>query len=131
MATGSALSGQISLRAKVTLAMATVAVLVVVAILGTNFHIRRTQLLQEFQTFVRGVAGTTALAIPGDAIETIHSPNDENSDAFRQARQILERSREINGLAENEMYVLRPRGASPFETEFVVMLQKKTFIGSR
>ncbi|HEY3663276.1 MAG TPA: adenylate/guanylate cyclase domain-containing protein, partial [Chthoniobacterales bacterium] len=46
-------------------------------------------------------------------------------------RQILERSREINGLAENEMYVLRPRGASPFETEFVVMLQKKTFIGSR
>ena len=29
------------------------------------------------------------------------------------------------------MYVLRPTGASPFETEFVVMLQKKTFIGSR
>lgn len=29
------------------------------------------------------------------------------------------------------MYVLRPTGASPLETEFVVMLQKKTFIGSR
>ncbi|MGI8955680.1 MAG: adenylate/guanylate cyclase domain-containing protein [Chthoniobacterales bacterium] len=111
--------------------MASVAVLVVVAILGTNFHIRRTQLLQEFQTFVQGVAGTTALAIPGDAIATIHAPNDSESESFRQARQILERSRQINGLAENEMYILRPTGASPFETEFVVMLQKKTFIGSR
>ncbi len=111
--------------------MASVAVLVVIAILGTNFHLRRTQLLQEFQTFVRGAAGTTALAFSGDEIKEIRSPNDANSDAFRRAREILERSRAINGLAESEMYVLRPTGASPFETEFVVMLQKKTFIGSR
>ncbi len=111
--------------------MASVAVLVVVAILGTNFHIRRTQLLQEFQTFVRGAAGTTALALQGDEISAIRAPTDADSDAFRRARKILERSREINGLAENEMYILRPMGASPFETEFVVMLQKKTFIGSR
>ena len=39
---------------KVALAMATVAALVVAAILGTNFHFRRVQLLQEFQAFVRG-----------------------------------------------------------------------------
>ena len=38
----------------------------------------------------------------------------------------------MNGLAENEVYVLRPANlTSPFETEFVVMLQKKAFIGSR
>ncbi len=111
--------------------MASVAVLVVLAILGTNFHFRRVQLLEEFQTFVRGVAGTTALAIPADATATIHLPNDSESEAFREVRQILERSRRINGLAENEMYILRPTGASPFETEFVVMLQKQTFIGSR
>jgi len=123
---------RISLRTKVVLAMATVAALVVAAILATNFHFRRVQLLEEFQAFVRGVAGTTALALDGEAIGSIHSPNDASSPAFLNARTILDQSRRINHLAENELYILRPVGAqSTFETEFVVMLQKKTFIGSR
>jgi class 3 adenylate cyclase len=121
----------LSLRTKVALAMAAVAALVVTAILATNFHIRRAQLLQEFQSFVRGAAGTTALALQGDEISAIRAPGDAMTAAFGRARDILERSRKVNGLAENEMYILRPTGASPFETEFVVMLQKKTFIGSR
>lgn len=124
-------SHRISLRSKVVLAMATVAALIVAAILGINFHFRRVQLLQEFQAFVRGTAGTTALALDGDAISRIHSPNDSSQPAFQKARQILDQSRRVNHLAENEMYILRPTGASPFETEFVVMLQKKTFIGSQ
>ena len=112
--------------------MATVAALVVAAILGTNFHFRRAQLLQEFQAFVRSAAGTTALALDGDEISSIHAPNDADSPAFQKARNILDQSRRVNRLAENEMYILRPVGmATPFETEFVVMLQKKTFIGSR
>jgi hypothetical protein len=95
-------------------------------------HFRRVQLLQEFQAFVRGAAGTTALALNGDAISSIHAPNDAASPAFLEARRILDQSRRVNRLAENEMYILRPvSAASPFETEFVVMLQKKTFIGSR
>ncbi len=122
---------RISLRAKIVLAMATVAALVVTAILATNFHFRRAQLLQEFQAFVRGVAGTTALALDGEEISTIRSPHDATSPAFQKARALLLRSRQINGLAENELYILRPTGASPFDTEFVVMLQAKTFIGSR
>ncbi len=65
--------------------MASVAVLVVVAILGTNFHLQRTQLLEEFQTFVRGVAGTTALALSGEEIDSIHKPNDSASSAFGRA----------------------------------------------
>ncbi len=112
--------------------MATVAALVVTAILATNFHFRRVQLLQEFQAFVRGTAGTTALALDGDAISTVHTPNDVESSAFQAARNILDQSRRVNRLAENEMYILRPASmTAPFETEFVVMLQKKTFIGSR
>ena len=112
--------------------MATVAALVVAAILGTNFHFRRAQLLQEFQAFVRSAAGTTALALDGDEISSIQTPNDALSPAFQKARNILDQSRGVNRLAENEMYILRPVGmATPFETEFVVMLQKKTFIGSR
>ena len=112
--------------------MATVAALVVAAILGTNFHFRREQLLEEFQAFVRSAAGTTSLALDGDEISTIQAPNDAASPAFQNARAILDQSRRVNGLAENEMYILRPVNmTAPFETEFVVMLQKKTFIGSR
>jgi len=123
---------RISLRTKVVLAMATVAALVVTAILATTFHFRRVQLLQEFQVFVRGVAGTTALALDGNAISSIRSPNDASSLAFLHARALLDQSRRINHLAENEVYILRPVTAeTPFETEFVVMLQPKTFIGSR
>lgn len=122
----------LSLRTKVALAMATVVALVVAAILGTNFHFRRAQLLQEFQAFVRGAAGTTALAVDGDAISRIHQPNDSSLPAFQTTRQVLDRSRRVNGLAENEIYILRPASTTkPFETEFVVMLQPKTFIGSR
>src|SRR5262249_31100104 len=125
-------SYRISLRAKIIFALAIVAALVVTAILGISFHFRRGQLLQEFQVFVRGVAGTTALALSGDEIGTIHQPNDDQSAAFQNARTILEQSRRVNHLAENEMYILRPLSAqAPFETEFLVMLQKKTFIGSR
>ena len=123
---------RISLRAKIVFAMATVAALVVAAILGTNFHFRREQLLEEFQAFVRSAAGTTSLALDGDEISTIQAPNDAASPAFQNARAILDQSRRVNGLAENEMYILRPVNmTAPFETEFVVMLQKKTFIGSR
>src|SRR5258706_15465887 len=108
----------LSLRTKVALAMATVAALVVAAILGTNLHFRRAQLLQEFQAVVRGAAGTTALSLDGDAISSIRSPNDANTPAFQKARNVLERSRQVNRLAENEMYILRPVStASPFETE--------------
>jgi class 3 adenylate cyclase len=121
-----------SLRSKIVFAMAIVAALVVAAILGTNFHFRRVQLLQEFQAFVRGAAGTTALALDGDEISAIRAPNDDVSPAFQKARSILDQARQVNRLAENEIYILRPVSLTiPFETEFVVMLQKKTFIGSR
>jgi class 3 adenylate cyclase len=127
-----------SLRAKIVLAMAVVAALVASAIVATNTHLRRAQLLDEFQQFVRGVAGTTALALSGDGIATIRTDSDANSAAFQNARRILDYSRRINGLTEQELYILRPinignntDGDGLFETEFVVMLQRKTFIGSR
>ncbi|HMG12769.1 MAG TPA: adenylate/guanylate cyclase domain-containing protein, partial [Gemmatimonadaceae bacterium] len=121
-----------SVRTKVTLAMATVATLVVAAILGTTLHFRRAQLLQEFQAFVRSAAGTSALALDGDEISTINATSDTTAPAFQNARRILDRVRQINHLAENEVYILRPLRIAPaVETEFVVMLQKKTFVGDR
>ena len=92
MASDSRQPRQMSLQSKVVLAMALVAALVVAAILAINFHFRRMQLLQEFQAFVRGVAGTTALALDGDAISSIHAPDDANRPAFQSARSILDQS---------------------------------------
>ena len=122
----------LSLRTKIVLAMATVAALVVTATLAVSCHLRRSQLLQEFQVFVRSVAGTTALALDGEAIASIRRPDDSRLPPFQAAREILDQSHRVNGLAESEIYILRPISLTTlFETEFVVMLQKKTFIGSR
>jgi class 3 adenylate cyclase len=121
----------LNLRMKIILAMAAVALFVVGAILATNYHLRRAQLLEEFQVFVRGVAGTAALALSGDEIETIRTQADAQSPAFAHAWKILDRTRRINHLAEQEIYILRPLDRSAVNTEFVVMLQPKTFIGSR
>lgn len=112
--------------------MATVAALVVAAICATTYHLRRQQLLVEFQVFVRTVAGTTSLALEADAVRAVRQADDFKSPSFQATRAILDRSRQINGLAESELYILRPISqTTPFETEFVVMLQKQTFIGSR
>ena len=80
--------------------------------------------------FVRSVAGTTALAIDGDSLAQIRSNADAAGPAFQNARTVLARSREVNGLREEEIYILRPL-ESAAETEFVVMIQEKTFIGNR
>src|SRR3712207_5852185 len=123
---------RLSLRTKIALAMATVASLVVTAILATHFHFRRAQLLYEFQAFVRGVAGTAALALSGDDLVAVREMEDASSPAFERARRVLDQTRTINRLAENEAYILRPVRTEPvLETEFVVMLQEKTFIGDR
>lgn len=124
--------GWLSLRVKIALAMGAVAALVVTAILATNFHFRSLELLREFQVFVRGVAGTTALALNGQELTSIRQSSDTNTAAFQHARKILDQARHINGLAEQELYILRPvPGADPFETEFIVMLQARSFIGHR
>lgn len=122
----------LSLRTKIVLAMALVAAVVVGATLFTTHRLRRAQLLEEFQAFVRGVAGTTALALSGDEIDSIRTNADAAKPAFQNARGLLEKSRAVNGLAEQELYILRPiAGAAQLETEFVVMLQRKPFVGSR
>lgn len=122
---------QMSLRTKITLAMALVALLVVGAVLAVTYHLRSRQLLEEFQVFVRSVAGTTALALSGDEIATVREGETGEGAAFRSARAVLEQARQINGLAEQEIYIMRPVREGGFEMEFLVMLQKKTFVGDR
>ncbi len=122
-----------SLRTKIFLAMATVAAVVAAAAVATHYELRRRELFDEFAVFVRSVAGTTAMAIEGRDLSGLRDNKDLSSPAFLRVRSILDRSRRINGLAENEIYILRPvsGSADPWKMEFVVMLQEKTFVGER
>ncbi len=122
----------LSLRVKIVLAMAVVGAAVAGTTVATNFWVRRGQLLSEFQVFVRSVAGTTALALDGGSLSAIRTDADADKPGFQQVRTTLDRSRRINGLARQELYILRPvSGGEPWNVEFVVMLQEKTFIGHR
>lgn len=125
---------RLSLRAKITLAMAFVALTVAAATALTNYRARSRQLLTEFQSLVRSAAGTTALALSGrEDFSTIRADADTDTPAFQNTRRVLEEVRRINRLNENEIYLLRPLpdAARTRETEFIVMLQPKPFIGAR
>ncbi len=117
-----------SLRTKIALAMGVVALTTAAAFIVPALQLRKKAVLSDFQMFVRSVAGTTALAIDGDSLAGIRTNADAAGTAFRQARAVLARSREVNNLREEEIYILRPLGAPP-EMEFIVMVQEKTFIG--
>lgn len=119
------------LRTKIVLAMALVALLVAGAAAAATFYFRRAQLLNDYQVFVRGVAGTAALALSGDEIATIRSAADEQTAAFQKARELLEKVRAINHLGAREIYVLRPLTTDCGTTEFVVSLHPGTAIGDR
>lgn len=119
-----------SLQTKIALATAIVALIVVSAVVAVGHHFRRQELLVEFQTFVRSVAGTAALALSGEDLQAIHTNADAARPEFQRARAVLERARRINGLSEEEIYILRPV-ATEGEMEFVVMSQRRTFIGDR
>ena len=120
-----------SLRAKIVFSMVTVALVVAGAMIVTIYLLRKSQLKQEFQFFVRSVAGTAALSVSGEDLASIHTNADASSPVFRTIRDYLDKVRAVNGLAEQEIYILRPVAEGSMETEFVVMLQGKTFIGDR
>ena len=110
--------------------MAVVALTTTAAFIVPAIQLRKKSVLNDFQVFVRSVAGTTALALDGDSLDGIRTNADAASQAFQQARSILDRSRVVNGLRQEEIYILRPLDA-PGESEFVVMIQNNTFIGDR
>src|ERR1043166_9326506 len=117
-----------SLRAKIVLSMVTVALVVAGAMVTTDYFLQKKQLMQEFQFFVRSVAGTAALSISGEDLTSIRSNADASSPAFQKIRSYLDKVRTVNGLEEQEIYILRPLAEGGMETEFVVILQWKTFI---
>src|SRR5437762_1777967 len=112
-----------SLRAKILLSISVVALVVAGAMVATQYYTRKAQLLQEFQFFVRSVAGTASLSISGDDVKSIRSNADVSGPAFQRLRGYLDKVRHMNNLEEQEIYVLRPMSPDSFETEFVVMLQ--------
>ena len=65
-----------SLRTKIGLAMAVVALTVTSAFIVAEFILQRRSLLRDFQVFVRSAAGTTALALDGDSLAQIRAATD-------------------------------------------------------
>ena len=120
-----------TLRVKVTMAMAIVALLVAGTTMASNYAFRRAQLRGDFQIFVRGVAGTGALSLSGSEIAHIRKPDDRHSPAFRRATETLRAIRTINHLADREIYILRPIEGEPGMTEFVVCIHPETCVGER
>lgn len=120
-----------SLRAKITLSITIVALVVAGASVAAHHHLRKKELLEEFQFVTRSIAGMARLSIAAEDLNAIHSNADATSPGFERVRAFLEQVREINGLQENEIYILRPVSLETFETEFVVMLQNDPFVGDR
>lgn len=120
-----------TLRIKITMAMAMVALLVAGTMTLSNYGFRRAQLRSDFQIFVRGVAGTGALSLSGASLASIRVPDDRHGPAFQNAAETLRSIRAINHLAEREIYILRPIAGEPGVTEFVVSLHPETYVGER
>lgn len=122
-----------TLRAKLTLAMILIACLVVSAVVVTEFFLRRKELLEQFQASVQSIAGTTSISIPAEVIAAVRTNAEAGSPEFQQVRTVLDKSAKVNSLTEKEIYILRPIEVTPerIVTEFVVMLQPKTFVGDR
>ncbi len=111
--------------------MALVGLLVVAASIAVSGYFRYGEILRDFQTFVRSVAGTTAIAIDATDVAAIDDPSDHETPEFQRVRAILEKSQQINGLQTDDIYILRSTDTGPYETEFLVMLQAATFIGDK
>ncbi len=118
-----------NLRLKIFLAMGVVALTVMGAFLVPGIVLRRQGLVEEFQAFVRGVAGTASLALAGEDVEKLRTHDDAESAEFARVRAVLERVRRVNGLEEREVTVLRPVDMAG-GTEFVAMLQRDTCVGN-
>ena len=70
---------RLHLRLKIILAMGVVAILCVAAILIPDHRARRRQILEDFQIFVRSVAGPTVIALRGEDIVRIRTNADAQS----------------------------------------------------
>ena len=101
----------------------------VVAFLGLTALYKREKAEVEgkFGLVLEAIAKTIAPQIDGSLLDDIRSNADANTPAFQSVRDILHRVKHENYLADDQVYILRPNKKDQFE--FVVMLQKKTFVG--
>jgi adenylate cyclase len=120
------------IRVRVTATLAGLVLFVAGALFFTNWQIRRAAVLQEFQDWVVSVGALGVVALDGDAIALIEVEADALTPEFDFARRQLQRIRDIKGISEEEIYVLRPvSDGGEYVAEFVVMTHAAPFVGSR
>jgi class 3 adenylate cyclase len=119
----------ISLRTKISLSMALVGLLMVAAFVTVDYRLRQRELLVSFQQFVRTVAGTTALALSARDLDHVHSSDDAASPEYQRPLAVLKRSRLINRLQEQDLFIIRPLSGDCSKAEFVISIQSDDVIG--
>jgi class 3 adenylate cyclase len=120
------------IRVRVTATLAGLVLFVAGALFLTNWQIRRSTLLAQFQGWVSAVGGAGAVALDGDEIVRIEIEPDALTPEFARAKAKLELIRRRADLSQAEIYVLRPAvDGAPYEAEFVVMTHETPFVGSR
>ena len=85
------------------------------------------QLVKRFGSVLKTVSANGAVDIDGAKLAQIND-NEDKGAAFVAARGVLERLRDVNGLANDAVYILRPSVDDPATYRFVVMLQDKTLL---
>ena len=89
---------------------------------------QRTAIQEKFGVTRQAIAASTAPYVSARDLAAIRSNSDAAGPEFKRVRATLDSARVANGLAEDQVYIVRP-GDKPDEFPFVVMLQQKTFVG--
>ncbi|MEM6821491.1 MAG: ATP-binding protein [Verrucomicrobiota bacterium] len=121
---------RLSIKFKAITAVITISLLVVLASSITGYFLRKAVLLEELRDLNLSIAGTGAIGIFGDDLDLIRSNEDVYEPEFEFVKERLEKIRDVNGLKNEEIYILRPLELDKFTTEFVVMPGDKPFVGN-
>ena len=95
----------------------------------TSNQAQRAQVAHRFSATLKTIVSNGAPLLKGIPLATISQAGDENKPAFKRARQVLATLQRTNDLRTDGIYILRPDSKKSTIYRFVVMLQKKTFVG--
>ena len=94
-----------------------------------SHHREKRQIELQFSKLANAIAVNVSLQLSSIDLSQIQTNQDTQKPEFKQSRKILARARQLNQLAEDQIYIIRKKDEKESDIyEFVVMLQQKTFI---
>lgn len=103
----------------------------IVALIAVGIHrlhvAQKREVEERFGLALESIAATAAPFLDASDVERVRTNADVEGPAFRRLRAALDQVRRNNHLQEDQVYLLRPGAADAYH--FVVMLQRRTFVG--